>query len=106
MGKLEGWTFKQLVFKDFLIHMFVHQNNPPLKSRSFSLASQGSGSPSMQRRPSQNAASFFSVGHHKLPAGKRIPILQPDHLIDVREVCIDLCFSSFLRKNGLPLEDE
>uniref|UniRef100_A0A2D4N8L9 Oxysterol-binding protein n=1 Tax=Micrurus spixii TaxID=129469 RepID=A0A2D4N8L9_9SAUR len=65
--------------------MFVHQNNPPLKSRSFSLASQGSGSPGMQRRPSQNAASFFSVGHHKLPAGKRIPILQPDHLIDVRE---------------------
>ncbi|KAM6463735.1 oxysterol-binding protein-related protein 11 isoform 2-T2 [Liasis olivaceus] len=63
----------------------IGKNNPPLKSRSFSLASQGSGSPSMQRRPSQNAASFFSVGHHKLPAGKRIPILQPDHLIDVRE---------------------
>ncbi|KAM6463734.1 oxysterol-binding protein-related protein 11 isoform 1-T1 [Liasis olivaceus] len=63
----------------------TNTNNPPLKSRSFSLASQGSGSPSMQRRPSQNAASFFSVGHHKLPAGKRIPILQPDHLIDVRE---------------------
>ncbi|XP_070586613.1 oxysterol-binding protein-related protein 11 isoform X2 [Erythrolamprus reginae] len=63
----------------------IGKNNPPLKSRSFSLASQGSGSPGMQRRPSQNAASFFSVGHHKLPAGKRIPILQPDHLIDVRE---------------------
>ncbi|XP_032071702.1 oxysterol-binding protein-related protein 11 isoform X1 [Thamnophis elegans] len=63
----------------------TNTNNPPLKSRSFSLASQGSGSPGMQRRPSQNAASFFSVGHHKLPAGKRIPILQPDHLIDVRE---------------------
>ncbi|XP_026563913.1 oxysterol-binding protein-related protein 11 isoform X2 [Pseudonaja textilis] len=63
----------------------IGKNNPPLKSRSFSLASQGSGSPGMQRRPSQNTASFFSVGHHKLPAGKRIPILQPDHLIDVRE---------------------
>ncbi|XP_063144819.1 oxysterol-binding protein-related protein 11 isoform X1 [Candoia aspera] len=63
----------------------TNTNNPPLKSRSFSLASQGSGSPGMQRRSSQNAASFFSVGHHKLPAGKRIPILQPDHLIDVRE---------------------
>ncbi|KAM3851623.1 oxysterol-binding protein-related protein 11 isoform 2-T2 [Vipera latastei] len=63
----------------------TNTNNPPLKSRSFSLASQGSGSPGMQRRPSQNTASFFSVGHHKLPTGKRIPILQPDHLIDVRE---------------------
>ncbi|KAM3851624.1 oxysterol-binding protein-related protein 11 isoform 3-T3 [Vipera latastei] len=63
----------------------IGKNNPPLKSRSFSLASQGSGSPGMQRRPSQNTASFFSVGHHKLPTGKRIPILQPDHLIDVRE---------------------
>nr|XP_060631146.1 oxysterol-binding protein-related protein 11 isoform X1 [Anolis sagrei ordinatus] len=63
----------------------IGKNNPPLKSRSFSLASQGSGSPGVQRRPSQNAASFFNVGHHRLPAGKRIPILQPDHLIDVRE---------------------
>uniref|UniRef100_A0ABM5F6L8 Oxysterol-binding protein n=1 Tax=Pogona vitticeps TaxID=103695 RepID=A0ABM5F6L8_9SAUR len=63
----------------------THTNNPPLKSRSFSLASQGSGSPGVQRRPSQNAASFFNVSHHKLPTGKRIPILQPDHLIDVRE---------------------
>nr|XP_028599704.1 oxysterol-binding protein-related protein 11 isoform X2 [Podarcis muralis] len=64
----------------------IGKNNPPLKSRSFSLASQGSGSPGVQRRPSQNAASFFNVGHHKLPAGRRIPILQPDHLIDVREM--------------------
>ncbi|XP_042330148.1 oxysterol-binding protein-related protein 11 [Sceloporus undulatus] len=63
----------------------IGKNNPPLKSRSFSLASQGSGSPGVQRRPSQNAASFFNVGHHRLPTGKRIPILQPDHLIDVRE---------------------
>ncbi|XP_066467938.1 oxysterol-binding protein-related protein 11 [Tiliqua scincoides] len=61
-------------------------NNPPLKSRSFSLASQGSGSPGVQRRPSQNASSFFNVGHHKLAAGKKIPILQPDHLVDVREM--------------------
>ncbi|XP_065269122.1 oxysterol-binding protein-related protein 11 [Emys orbicularis] len=65
----------------------IGKNNPPLKSRSFSLASQGSGnSPGVQRRPSQNPVSFFSVGHHKLPAGKRVPILQPDHLVDVREM--------------------
>ncbi|XP_061465003.1 oxysterol-binding protein-related protein 11 [Rhineura floridana] len=64
----------------------IGKNNPPLKSRSFSLASQGSGSPGVHRRPSQNAASFFNVGHHKLPTGRRIPILQPDHLIDVREM--------------------
>uniref|UniRef100_A0A8C3S6F0 Oxysterol-binding protein n=2 Tax=Chelydra serpentina TaxID=8475 RepID=A0A8C3S6F0_CHESE len=65
----------------------IGKNNPPLKSRSFSLASQGSGnSPGVQRRPSQNPVSFFNVGHHKLPAGKRVPILQPDHLIDVREM--------------------
>ncbi|XP_043360902.1 oxysterol-binding protein-related protein 11 isoform X2 [Dermochelys coriacea] len=65
----------------------IGRNNPPLKSRSFSLASQGSGnSPGVQRRPSQNPVSFFNVGHHKLPAGKRVPVLQPDHLIDVREM--------------------
>ncbi|KAJ6665461.1 hypothetical protein lerEdw1_003302 [Lerista edwardsae] len=64
----------------------IGKNNPPLKSRSFSLASQGSGSPGVQRRPSQNASSFFNVGHHKLPAGKKIPVLQPDHLVDVREM--------------------
>ncbi|XP_048726382.2 oxysterol-binding protein-related protein 11 isoform X2 [Caretta caretta] len=65
----------------------IGKNNPPLKSRSFSLASQGSGnSPGVQRRPSQNPVSFFNVGHHKLPAGKRVPILQPDHLVDVREM--------------------
>ncbi|XP_053103167.1 oxysterol-binding protein-related protein 11 isoform X2 [Hemicordylus capensis] len=64
----------------------IGKNNPPLKSRSFSLASQGSGSPGAQRRSSQNAASFFNVGHHKLPAGRKIPILQPDHLVDVREM--------------------
>ncbi|XP_050773002.1 oxysterol-binding protein-related protein 11 isoform X1 [Gopherus flavomarginatus] len=65
----------------------IGKNNPPLKSRSFSLASQGSGnSPGFQRRPSQNPVSFFNVGHHKLPAGKRVPILQPDHLVDVKEM--------------------
>ncbi|CAJ0924267.1 unnamed protein product, partial [Ranitomeya imitator] len=43
----------------------IGKNNPPLKSRSFSLASQGSGSsPGTQRRPSQNAVvGFFSIGH-------------------------------------------
>ncbi|XP_026708709.1 oxysterol-binding protein-related protein 11 [Athene cunicularia] len=65
----------------------IGKNNPPLKSRSFSLASQGSAnSPGVQRRPSQNAVSFFSVGHHRLPTGKRVPIMQPDHLVDVREM--------------------
>lgn len=65
----------------------IGKNNPPLKSRSFSLASQGSiNSPGLQRRPSQNAVSFFNVGHHRLPAGKKGPILQPDHLVDVREM--------------------
>ncbi|XP_069472738.1 oxysterol-binding protein-related protein 11 [Ambystoma mexicanum] len=66
----------------------IGKNNPPLKSRSFSIASQGSGtSPGLQRRPSQSAASFFSVGLHKVPPpGKRSQILQPDHLVDVREM--------------------
>ncbi|XP_009987796.1 PREDICTED: oxysterol-binding protein-related protein 11-like, partial [Tauraco erythrolophus] len=65
----------------------IGKNNPPLKSRSFSLASQGSAnSPGVQRRPSQNAVSFFSVGHHRLPSGRRVPIMQPDHLVDVREM--------------------
>ncbi|KAM4698458.1 oxysterol-binding protein-related protein 11 [Rhinophrynus dorsalis] len=66
----------------------IGKNNPPLKSRSFSLASQGSGnSPGSQRRPSQNAASFFSLGHHKaMHTGRRAQILQPDHLGDVREM--------------------
>ncbi|XP_008934399.1 PREDICTED: oxysterol-binding protein-related protein 11 [Merops nubicus] len=65
----------------------IGKNNPPLKSRSFSLASQGSAnSPGVQRRLSQNAVSFFSVGHHRLPTGRRVPIVQPDHLVDVREM--------------------
>ncbi|KAM8933832.1 oxysterol-binding protein-related protein 11 [Pelodytes ibericus] len=66
----------------------IGKNNPPLKSRSFSLASQGSGnSPGSQRRPSQNAASFFNIGHHRaMPLNRRAQILQPDHLGDVREM--------------------
>ncbi|XP_063788852.1 oxysterol-binding protein-related protein 11 [Pseudophryne corroboree] len=66
----------------------IGKNNPPLKSRSFSLASQGSGnSPGSQRRPSQNAAAFFNISHHRaIPTNRRIPILQPDHLGDVREM--------------------
>ncbi|XP_029461144.1 oxysterol-binding protein-related protein 11 isoform X2 [Rhinatrema bivittatum] len=65
----------------------IGKNNPPLKSRSFSLASQGSSnSPCLQRRPSQSS-SFFSVGHHRLlPAGKKSQSLQADHLVDVREM--------------------
>ncbi|XP_078084313.1 oxysterol-binding protein-related protein 11 isoform X3 [Mustelus asterias] len=64
----------------------IGKNNPPLKSRSFSLASQGSSSPGVQRRASQNAAAFFGVTHHKgLGLSKRSHTLQPDHLVDVRE---------------------
>ncbi|XP_078408481.1 oxysterol-binding protein-related protein 11 isoform X2 [Cetorhinus maximus] len=64
----------------------IGKNNPPLKSRSFSLASQGSNSPGVQRRASQNAATFFGVTHHKgLGLSKRSHTLQPDYLVDVRE---------------------
>ncbi|KAM4601630.1 oxysterol-binding protein-related protein 11 [Polymixia lowei] len=65
------------------------KSNPPPKSRSYSMASQGSGSsPMSQRRPSQNAASFFSLSQlHKgssLYSSKRS--LLPDHLMDAREM--------------------
>ncbi|XP_013368927.1 PREDICTED: oxysterol-binding protein-related protein 11 [Chinchilla lanigera] len=63
----------------------IGKNNPPLKSRSFSLASSGN-SPISQRRPSQNAISFLSVGHSKLqPSGRRAH-LPPDRLVEVREM--------------------
>ncbi|XP_004640756.1 oxysterol-binding protein-related protein 11 isoform X1 [Octodon degus] len=63
----------------------IGKNNPPLKSRSFSLASSGN-SPISQRRPSQNTISFFGVGPSKLqPSGRRAP-LPPDHLVEVREM--------------------
>ncbi|CAH2304967.1 oxysterol-binding -related 11 isoform X1 [Pelobates cultripes] len=66
----------------------IGKNNPPLKSRSFSLASQGSGnSPNSQRRPSQNAASFFNLGHHRAShINRRAQVLPQDHLGDVREM--------------------
>ncbi|GCC25193.1 hypothetical protein chiPu_0003600 [Chiloscyllium punctatum] len=65
----------------------IGKNNPPLKSRSFSLASQGNSSPGVQRRASQSAAAFFGVTHHKgLGLSKRSHALQPDHLVDVREM--------------------
>ncbi|KAG9349748.1 hypothetical protein JZ751_028196 [Albula glossodonta] len=64
-------------------------SNPPLKSRSFSMASQGSGSsPVSQRRSSQNPASFFNLSQHSaassLYTSKRS--LLPDHLVDAREM--------------------
>ncbi|KAK2492209.1 hypothetical protein MC885_019771 [Smutsia gigantea] len=61
------------------------ENNPPLKSRSFSLASSGN-SPISQRRPSQNAISFFNVGHSKLQSVSKRAHLPPDHLVEVREM--------------------
>ncbi|XP_059822341.1 oxysterol-binding protein-related protein 11 isoform X2 [Hypanus sabinus] len=65
----------------------IGKNNPPLKSRSFPLVSQGSCSPGVQRRASQNAAAFFGVIHHKTQGlSKRSHTLQPDHLVDVREM--------------------
>ncbi|XP_072903647.1 oxysterol-binding protein-related protein 11 isoform X2 [Hemitrygon akajei] len=65
----------------------IGKNNPPLKSRSFPLVSQGSCSPGVQRRASQNAAAFFGVIHHKTQGlAKRSHTLQPDHLVDVREM--------------------
>ncbi|XP_024281636.1 oxysterol-binding protein-related protein 11 isoform X1 [Oncorhynchus tshawytscha] len=69
------------------------KSNPPPKSRSYSMASQGSASsPLSQRRPSQlqnqNAASFFSMTQlHRgssLYSSKRS--LLPDHLLDAREM--------------------
>ncbi|XP_053554023.1 oxysterol-binding protein-related protein 11 isoform X2 [Bombina bombina] len=66
----------------------IGKNNPPLQSRSFSLASQGSGnSPSSQRRSSQNASSFFNISHHRSTiTNRKAQILQPDHLSEVREM--------------------
>ncbi|XP_054984833.1 oxysterol-binding protein-related protein 11 [Sorex araneus] len=63
----------------------IGKNNPPLKSRSFSLASSGD-SPLSQRRPSQNAISFFNVGHSKLQSVSKRTHLPPDHLVEVREM--------------------
>uniref|UniRef100_A0A672Y949 Oxysterol-binding protein n=1 Tax=Sphaeramia orbicularis TaxID=375764 RepID=A0A672Y949_9TELE len=65
------------------------KSNPPPKSRSYSMASQGSGSSPMSlRRPSQNPASLFSWSQvHKgssLYSSKRS--LLPDHLLDAREM--------------------
>ncbi|XP_034034570.1 oxysterol-binding protein-related protein 11-like [Thalassophryne amazonica] len=57
--------------------------NPPPKSRSYSMGSQGSGtSPMSVRRPSQNPASLFSWS--QLQKNKRS--LVPDHLLDAREM--------------------
>ncbi|XP_036396327.1 oxysterol-binding protein-related protein 11 isoform X1 [Megalops cyprinoides] len=65
------------------------KSNPPLKPRSFSMTSQGSGSsPASQRRPSHNPTSFFNLSQQStgssLYASKRS--LLPDHLVDAREM--------------------
>ncbi|KAK1876523.1 Oxysterol-binding protein-related protein 11 [Dissostichus eleginoides] len=64
------------------------KTNPPPKSRSYSMASQGSGSSPMSvRRPSQNPASLFSWQANKgssLYSSKRS--LLPDHLMEAREM--------------------
>lgn len=72
----------------FFLHC-IAQSNPPPKSRSYSMASQGSGSsPMSMRRPSQNPATLFGWSQvHKgssLYSSKRS--LLPDHLLDAREV--------------------
>ncbi|XP_076008544.1 oxysterol-binding protein-related protein 11-like [Genypterus blacodes] len=65
------------------------KSNPPPKSRSYSMTSQGSGSsPMSMRRPSQNNATLFNWSQvHKgssLYSSKRS--LLPDHLLDAREM--------------------
>lgn len=65
------------------------KSNPPPKSRSYSMASQGSGSSPMSlRRPSQNPASLFGWSQvnkgSSLYSSKRS--LLPDHLMDAREM--------------------
>ncbi|KAI4831791.1 hypothetical protein KUCAC02_001313 [Chaenocephalus aceratus] len=65
------------------------KTNPPPKSRSYSMASQGSGSSPMSvRRPSQNPALLFSWQANKgssLYSSKRS--LLPDHLMEARGYC-------------------
>lgn len=70
-------------------NVYVKQSNPPPKSRSYSMASQGSGSsPLLVHRSNQNQSSLFSWSHtHKgssLYSSKRS--LLPDHLLEAREV--------------------
>ncbi|KAK7893171.1 hypothetical protein WMY93_022323 [Mugilogobius chulae] len=65
------------------------KSNPPPKSRSYSMTSQGSGSsPMSMRRPSQNpSSSMFNWSQAKsstLYSSKRS--LLPDHLLDAREM--------------------
>ncbi|XP_011604563.2 oxysterol-binding protein-related protein 11 [Takifugu rubripes] len=65
------------------------KSNPPPKSRSYSMASQGSSSsPMLVHRSNQNPASLFSWSHtHKgssLYSSKRS--LLPDHLLEAREM--------------------
>ncbi|XP_036947249.1 oxysterol-binding protein-related protein 11-like isoform X1 [Acanthopagrus latus] len=67
----------------------VEQSNPPPKSRSYSMASQGSGSsPMSMRRPSQNPNNLFNWSQvnkgSSLYSSKRS--LLPDHLMDAREM--------------------
>lgn len=74
----------------FVPPLLLLQSNPPPKSRSYSMVSQGSGSSPMSvRRPSQNNnPNLFgwSQGHKgsSLYSSKRS--LLPDHLMDAREV--------------------
>nr|XP_057907607.1 oxysterol-binding protein-related protein 11-like [Doryrhamphus excisus] len=64
------------------------KSNPPPKSRSYSMVSQGSSSSPMSlRRTSQNPAALFNWQTHKgssLYSSKRS--LLPDHLMDAREM--------------------
>ncbi|KAM9821096.1 oxysterol-binding protein-related protein 11-like [Neosynchiropus ocellatus] len=65
------------------------KSNPPPKSRSYSMASQGSGSsPMSARRTSQNPGSLFNWSQinksSALYSSKRS--LLPDHLVDAREM--------------------
>ncbi|XP_061571577.1 oxysterol-binding protein-related protein 11-like [Cololabis saira] len=64
------------------------KSNPPPKSRSYSMASQGSGSSPMSvRRPSQNPSAMFGwpQGHKGSLYSSRRSLL-PDHLMEAREM--------------------
>ncbi|XP_012691945.2 oxysterol-binding protein-related protein 11 [Clupea harengus] len=65
------------------------KTNPPLKARSLSVASQGSCSPTSQRRISQNPGSLLGISQMQL--GSNSPYsskrsLLPDHLLEAREM--------------------
>uniref|UniRef100_A0A8C5DLF1 Oxysterol-binding protein n=1 Tax=Gouania willdenowi TaxID=441366 RepID=A0A8C5DLF1_GOUWI len=64
------------------------KTNPPLKSRSYSMASQGSSSPMSTRRTSQSPASMFGWSNKGSAFYGSKRALLPDHLMDAREMMV------------------